>query len=117
MLSDEHAQEIERLLLQGPVWARRTAQTAVLAEHLWDGPGTAELTLFDAGAKPELCIGGVLAQIEEHHGEASGNPPVAQIEVWAWRLASHSAKSYARVASSRPRRRRTGSSLLVRERR
>jgi hypothetical protein len=40
-----------------------------------------ELTLFNAGADPPGAID-LLAQIEEHHGEASGDPPVAQIEVW-----------------------------------
>lgn len=96
VLADEHASEIEGLLLQGPVWVLRTARTEALAERLWESTPSVELTLLNAGADPPGAIA-LFAQIEEHHGEASGYPPVAQIEVWGQLLSEQLGKELSAI--------------------
>jgi hypothetical protein len=81
VVTPEHVRKIETLAAECPVWAVRTPESEAIAERVW-GQGSASLTLFSGSAHPEETLLDVLPEIELHHGEESGFPPLGRVDVF-----------------------------------
>jgi len=81
VVTPEHVAKIGPLAAEGPVWAVRTPDSEAIAARVW-ALGQASLTLFNGSAHPEEALLDILPEIELHHGEASGFPPLGRIDVF-----------------------------------
>jgi hypothetical protein len=80
VVAPEHVSQIGTLAGECRSGVVRTPESEAIAERIWD-QGSATLTFFNGSADAGETLLDVLPEIELHHGEASGFPPIGRIDV------------------------------------
>lgn len=80
VVGPEHVGKARELVAECPVWVIRTRESERIANETW-GDDTDNLTLFNGSADIQATLLDVLPEIELHHGEATGEPPISRIDV------------------------------------
>ena len=81
IVGPEHVAKTRDLIAECPVWVVRTPESERIASEI-RRDATADLTVFTGSTDAEETLLDVLPEVDLHHGEPGGKPPISQIDVF-----------------------------------
>ena len=85
VLDREYGEQLEHLAAQMAVWIIDSPSNKAVVRRLWDRRPKPEhmiTTFMKSGVLDETCFGGLMEDIELHHGFYSQTPPFHELEVF-----------------------------------